>query len=110
MEVIVTRDFRRRLRRVVRKYPLAYETVNELIDELTAGPRTVDSRLQSVSGAQVYKGRLPNRSAAQGKSGGFRVYYSVKYENVHLLWIELRSKSRLFSDADVLAIAREIYA
>lgn len=109
MEVIATRDFRHCLRRLVRKFPLAYETVDELIDELAVGPRATDNRLYSLGGAQVYKGRLPNRSAARGKSGGFRVYYSIKQDTVHLLWIELRSKSQLFSDAEIRAIARDLY-
>ena len=76
------------MRRLVRRYPLAFETVNQLIEELKSGPRPADSRLYSESGAHVYKGRLPNRSAARGKSGGFHVYDSVKLDKVHLLWIE----------------------
>lgn len=109
MEVIATPDFKRCLRRLARRYPLVADTVAELGRELAGGARPTDSRLYSLGGAQIYKGRLPNRSAARGKSGGFRVYYSVKLDTVHVLWVELRSKSSVFSDARIRAIAQELY-
>lgn len=67
--------FKKRLGRLERKYPKTIDEVESLIAILAQGERP--GQLVPGVGYTVYKARLPNRAAGRGKSGGFRVIYSV---------------------------------
>ena len=83
--VDTTDDFARDLRRLARKYPSVVDSVDELTDQLAVDDRP-GARLARV-GSNVYKVRLPNRSARRGKSGGFRVIYQERSGELVLLLI-----------------------
>ena len=75
--------FNRQLRRLARKYPSIADTVDQLIIQLESDGRP-GARLAGF-GYQVFKVRLPNRSAQRGKSGGFRVIYQERSGRLVLL-------------------------
>ena len=81
--VQIAEVFIRDLRRLARKYPSVADTVDELISQIEADERP-GTKLSRV-GADVYKVRLPNRSARRGKSGGFRVIYQDRSGQLVLL-------------------------
>ncbi|MCY4464438.1 MAG: hypothetical protein OXE46_02760 [Chloroflexi bacterium] len=58
-------------------------------------------------GGNVYRVRLPNRSARRGKSAGFRVaYYAVREDNVVLLAICDRKDCAELQEANLRALMR----
>ena len=75
--------FNRLLGKLARKFPSAIAEVGNLTALLKQGerPGTLYRRL----GSEVYRVRLPNRSAKRGKSAGFRVAYYVETETDILL-------------------------
>ena len=82
--------FTRDLRRLARKYPSLADDVDGLITELELDYRP-GVRMRRV-GRNVYKVRLPNRSARRGKSGGFRVIYQER-DGVLVLLLLIYSKT-----------------
>ena len=92
--------FRRRLKRLKRKYPAVTQVVSKLVTELENDQRPGNKL--SGFGYDLYKVRLPNPSAQRGKSGGFRVVYYVQFEDiVHLVTIYSKSDE---SDISVHAV------
>ena len=65
--------FRKRTRRLRRRFPSIYLDLRPLFQRLRNDERP--GQLVPGVGYTVYKARLPNRSAQRGKSGGFRVIY-----------------------------------
>jgi mRNA-degrading endonuclease RelE of RelBE toxin-antitoxin system len=68
--------FQKRLARLQDRFPLLKGDFNALVTALESGNLLGDKIPNT--GYEVYKVRLPNRSARKGKSGGFRVVYYVK--------------------------------
>ena len=81
--VDIGKTFNRQLRRLAHKYPSIADTVDQLIVRLETDARP-GSKLAGLA-YQVFKVRLPNRSARRGKSGGFRVIYQEKSGRLVLL-------------------------
>lgn len=78
--------FRRRLKRLKRKYPAVTQEVSRLVTELENDLRP-GVKLTGF-GFDLYKVRLPNPSARRGKSGGFRVVHYVHFADlIHLVTI-----------------------
>lgn len=75
--VNLLQKFRRRLKRLRRKYPAVTVEVSKLVTELENDKRP-GFKLAGF-GFDLYKVRLPNPSAQRGKSGGFRVVYYVQF-------------------------------
>jgi len=99
--------FRRRLKRLKRKYPAVTQEVSKLVTELENDQRPGD-KLAGV-GYDLYKVRLPNPSAQRGKSGGFRVVYYVQFVDlVHLVTIYSKSEESDISAQAVQGILAEI--
>ncbi|GHU48469.1 hypothetical protein FACS1894120_6900 [Clostridia bacterium] len=78
-------EFDKQLKRLVtkKKFYKLPDIVDELVDEMKTGVFHGDVYFHSdvpVS-YDVYKLRLPNPDANEGKSGGFRVIYSVMADN-----------------------------
>ena len=82
--------FNRQSRRLVRKYNSLRAELGRLTEVLRRGGRP-GVRLSRV-GRNVYKVRLPNRSARRGKSGGFRVIYQER-DGVLVLLLLIYSKT-----------------
>ena len=92
--------FRRRLKRLRRKYPAVTQEVNKLVTDLENDQRPGDKL--SGFGYDLYKVQLPNPSAKRGKSGGFRVVYYAQFTDlVHLVTIYSKSEE---SDVSVPAV------
>lgn len=96
-------DFKRRFKRLARKYRSLDNEVEQLIERLEAQPR----QGQSLGGG-LYKIRLGSASKGGGKSGGFRVitYYveaTADGEIVYLVTIYDKSEEASIDKADLLA-------
>ena len=76
IKVILTPEFKSDIKKLEKSYPSVVDAVKTLIKQLESGARP-GNRIREVD-LDVYKARLPNRSARRGKSGGFRVYYLVQ--------------------------------
>jgi mRNA-degrading endonuclease RelE of RelBE toxin-antitoxin system len=75
--------FLKDLDRLERKYPQVVDEVEALIERLKTGEHP-GNKISGV-GYNVYKVRLSNPSAGQGKRGGFRVIYYIRREDSLLL-------------------------
>ena len=98
--VDIGKTFRRQLRRLARKHPSIADTVDELIFQLETDARP-GAKLAGL-GHQVFKVRLPNRSARRGKSGGFRVIYQEKSGRLVLLLLVYSKTDRADIPNDVI--------
>lgn len=80
----------KKLKRLLKKYPHAYDDLQGLIQQLERGETPGDQ----VKGVKytVYKVRLRNSDVAKGKSGGYRVIYYIRTSD-HFIVITLYSKS-----------------
>jgi mRNA-degrading endonuclease RelE of RelBE toxin-antitoxin system len=97
-------QFKKSLKRLGRKYPKVLSEVNGLISRLEADEREGD-KLQNLGNLEVYKARLKNPDAKSGKSGGFRVIYYVKIQDmVYLLEIYSKSEQENISSETILEI------
>ena len=101
--------FKRRLRRLERRYPKTIDEVESLIASLAHGNRP--GQLVPGVGYTVYKVRLPNRAARRGKSGGFRViYYARLSDRVILLTIYSKTEQNDISIAEIRDLVAEAEA
>ncbi len=99
--------FRRRLKRLKRKYPGVTQEVSKLVTDLENNHRPGDKL--SGFGFDLYKVRLPNPSAQRGKSGGFRVVYYVQFADlIHLVTIYSKTDESDVSAYAVQAVLAEI--
>lgn len=99
--------FRRRLKRLKRKYPAVTQEVGKLVTELEQDQRPGDKL--AGFGYDLYKVRLPNPSAQRGKRGGFRVVYYVQFADlIHLVTIYSKSEENDVSAHAVQGILAEI--
>jgi mRNA-degrading endonuclease RelE of RelBE toxin-antitoxin system len=102
--------FQKELRRLARKYPKVAESVNALSAELKNDERPGDL-VPDMGGYDIYKVRLPNPSAARGKSGGFRViYYLQLVDHVILLTIYSKTEQTDITPAEIRQILDELDA
>lgn len=91
IEVRVTPNFERSLKRLSKKYRRIGYDVDPLIQKLRSGEKPGD-QIPGV-GFTVYKERLPNRDAQAGKSGGYRViYYILTESTIYLLEIYAKTE------------------
>ena len=86
MEIVLADSFKRRLRKLGRRYRLIADDVEQLVDHLQEGQLPGD-RLQDVGATLVYKVRLRNSSARLSKRDGFRVVYHVGVTAITLIAI-----------------------
>lgn len=85
LRVESTKLFDKESRRLSRKFSSLRAEIATLRDQLRQGNRP-GSQLTGI-GYDVFKVRLPNRSARRGKSGGFRVIYQERSGELVLLLI-----------------------
>lgn len=90
MEIDYTREFKRNLRQLSRRYRRIRSDVEPVIDELKAG-NTLGDQISGI-GYTVFKVRVKNSDNNKGKSGGYRVIYYVKTAT-HITMVTLYSKS-----------------
>ncbi len=98
--------FRKRTRRLRRRFPSIHVDLRPLFQQLRNDERP-GQRIPHV-GYTVYKVRLPNRAARRGKSGGFRVIYYAQLEDVvTLLTIYSKFEESDISAREIQELARE---
>ncbi len=99
--------FRKRTKRLRRKYPAIHADLRPLVLRLQNDERP-GQRIPRV-GYAVYKVRLPNQAARRGKSGGFRVIYYAQIEDVvTLLTIYSKSDESDISTAEIRQLVMEV--
>ena len=82
-QVIALSDFIDDIKYLAKRYRHVREDIQPLIDRLRSG-ETPGDRIPGI-GQVVYKERVRNRDARRGKSGGYRVIYQVKGQQIILL-------------------------
>jgi len=91
--VIVSKDFQRDAKHLLKKFHTLRNSIDELIDNLSANPYRGDPY-----GNKLYKIRLSDKSKGGGKSGGFRVIYyhfNITIEGIEILLLTIFDKSEL---------------
>ncbi len=104
--VSLTPKFRKQLNRLGDKFRLIFEDVDQLLNSLEEG-NIVGDQIPNLT-YEVYKVHLPNRSAKKGKSGGFRVIYYVKTQNlIGMLSIYVKSEQTDIPLPEITALIEE---
>jgi len=106
VEVLFTSEFKRSLRRLLKRYRSIRRDVESLVEELASG-ETPGERVKG-TGHVVYKVRVANTDARRGKSGGYRVVYYVQTsERVILVTVYSKSDQGDISSAVLRQIIEE---
>jgi mRNA-degrading endonuclease RelE of RelBE toxin-antitoxin system len=92
LEVNLTRQFRKDLKNLAKRYRSIRKDLQPLIEELQSG-KTPGDRLKGLD-YQVFKVRLKNSDIQKGKSAGYRVIYYLQTQTGVVL-ITIYSKSDL---------------
>ena len=90
IQVQVSQVFRQNLKTLVKKNPNVQKDVQPFIEQLEKG-EILGDRIAGI-GYEVFKLRIRNSNARKGKSGGYRVIYYVKTEDLIIL-LSIYSKS-----------------
>lgn len=88
--VFFTREFKRNLRQLARKYRHIQSDLQPVLRDLEQG-LTPGDRIAGVS-AIVYKVRVRNSDSGKGKRGGYRIIYHIQTET-QLILITIYSKT-----------------
>lgn len=104
-EVIVTHEFARDAKRLIKKYPSLRGELAELAKTLEVDPQT-----GTPLGNNCFKIRLAIKSKGRGKSSGARVisYIVTKDEQVYLLTIYDKFEYGTVSDSDLKTIIKRL--
>ncbi|MEM6764150.1 MAG: type II toxin-antitoxin system RelE/ParE family toxin [Bacteroidota bacterium] len=108
VNVIVTPDFQRDAKKLLKKYPSLKSDLARLADDLLLNPKT-GTQLS----AHVYKIRLAIKSKGKGKSGGARVIsyvdiLTIEESDVYLLTIYDKSEFENISDKKLKNLIQRI--
>jgi len=97
-EIIATRPFERKLKKLAKKYQSIKSDLLAVIEELTENPQ-----LGTPLGKACYKIRISISDKNQGKSGGARLitYVRISKETVFLLDIYDKSEQSNISDKEL---------
>lgn len=90
-KVIISRNFQREAKDLLKKFHTLKESIGSLIEKLTDDPYSGEPY-----GQKIYKIRLADKSKGGGKSGGFRVlyYHIIKdEEGITILLMSIFDKS-----------------
>ncbi len=89
--VFYSHEFKRNVRKLLKKYPHLPDDVDEFIARLQKG--NIEGDLLQHAGYEVYKARVKNSDIKKGKSGGYRViYYCKQNEQIFLVTIYVKSE------------------
>ncbi|HCE41940.1 MAG TPA: hypothetical protein DET40_00135 [Lentisphaeria bacterium] len=103
-EIIITDNFAREARRLVKKYPSLKRELADLQTLFTQNPGT-----GTPLGHSCFKIRLAIKSKGKGKSGGARVITLVieKSSRIYLLSVYDKSEMDSISDADIKSLIQQ---
>ena len=90
IEIRVTPDFRKQLRKLEKKYRKIRSDLEPILMQIQMGD-IVGDRLQGID-SEVFKVRVLNSDTNRGKSGGYRVIYWLKLPECVVL-LDIYSKS-----------------
>ncbi len=104
-EIIATRDFMKRAKRLLKKYPSLKTELSTLQITLEENPF-----LGTPLGGNTFKIRLAVASKGKGKSGGIRVitYVIIQNEKVYLADIYDKSEQANVTDKELEELIKEI--
>ena len=90
MDIQYTREFKRNLQQLSRRYPSLRKDIEPIVEQLKTGQTPGDQ----IAGTQysVYKVRIKNSDNRKGKSGGYRMIYYIKTHQ-QIILITIYSKS-----------------
>jgi len=101
-----TATFKRRLKKLSKRYRQIRKDINSVLEELKAG-NLVGDRIIGVS-QTVFKTRAKNSDIPTGKSGGYRLIYQViGNEIILLLVIYAKSEQTYISASEIEKIIKE---
>lgn len=100
-DVIATKPFERKLKRLAKKYKSLASDLSSVIDELTENPT-----FGTPIGKDCYKLRIAIASKGKGKSGGARMitYVRVVKQTVFLIDIYDKSEQANITDKELLLL------
>jgi hypothetical protein len=99
--------FNQKFKKIKRKYHLAEEFLEDIVERLKSGERLGD-KMPSI-GYDAYKFRVANPSSQRGKSGGFRlIYYLRVADHIYLLTIYAKSEQENVSSEVIRSLIAEI--
>ena len=103
-DIILTDNFKKEAKRLIKKYPSLRIELVALGEELSENP-TLGVHL----GNEVYKIRLAIASKGRGKSGGARVisYVQIDQETVLLLSIYNKGEQNSISGKEIMDLLKE---
>lgn len=105
--IFYSHEFKRNVRKLIKKYPRLPEDLDEFIQRLQTGNVEGDA-LQHV-GCEVYKARIKNSDTKKGKSGGYRIiYYCKQYEQIFLVTIYVKSEQEDVSAQKIRSIIESL--
>lgn len=102
-KVVVTDGFKKRFKRILKKYPSVTSDLSNLISSLETNPNQGESL-----GKDCYKVRMAITSKGKGKSGGSRVITCIKWKDniLYLLTIYDKSEKEGLSDKELDALLK----
>lgn len=104
--IFYSHDFKRNVRKLLKKYPHLPDDIDGFIQRLQAGEESGDL-IQHV-GFTVYKVRIKNSDNNKGKSAGYRViYYLKKDEQVFLVTLYSKSEQSDISADKIRSIIED---
>lgn len=108
LTIYYTSEFKRNIRKLLKKYPHLPQDIDSFIQQLQTGELLGDL-IQHV-GYTVYKARIKNSDNRKGKSAGYRIIYYVKQQDIIIL-VTLYSKSEQgdINATEICAIIEEWY-
>ena len=107
-EIILTDPFKKKLKKLKKKYSHIKEDLEPLLASLEDGEISGDP-VPGLFG-KVYKVRCASSDMKRGKSGGYRVIYYLELENkfIYLLTIYAKARQENITVSGVLEILREL--
>ncbi len=106
VQVRASIHFKRKLKRLVKKYRRVRSDIEPIITLLEQG-ETPGDRVQGVK-AVAYKIRAPNTDAGKGKSGGYRIIYYIQTRTtIILIMIYSKTEQANFIPQEIARIIKE---
>lgn len=103
-EVMAVEYFRRRLKKLSKKYRRIEEDYKSLIETLENNPSEGDAI--PGFGNKIYKIRMRSSNMKRGKRGGFRVIYYLSDHIVYLLTIYAKAKREEISVKEIKEVLK----
>ena len=109
MKVFQLNQFEKEFKQLQKKYPKILLDVREFKDELIQAKIPIGDKVEDFGGLEIYKARIKNSSANRGKSGGFRIIYYIKInEMIALLSIYSKSDKENLEDKEKTMILKNL--